>query len=322
MKEEYIVIDGLTHIGFNVIKELCNQKKKVKTLISKKKYENKLPKDLEVYYGDANKIDNLKEILKKDKKTITYVINCSDFYSIYESDNKKIKDKIESGTKNIIELCIKNEIDKYIHIVNHEGIDNTGMFNNNNINTYYGRCLCVTANEVLNNQDKLNTSIVVHSNVIGTDDYNNNYINNYLYNYYLGNITKFIDGNIYLTDVKSISSSIINAALYGKSSEVYYLLGNSYKISYIFDNFSKIANVNKIKKYYKIENILKKEGLYKKYCDFKKIKPKFNNNSFVNIDRNIILKDNDSYKELDFENKNILETLNDLKLFFDRITKK
>ncbi len=313
MKEKFLILGGLGHVGFNVVKKLVSMKKDVRVLINNKKHENKLPKNIEIFYGDVTKKDSLKDFFKTDKKDIVYVINCVNFYSSDESDNKKIYNVNVVGNKNVLECLKASNVDKYVYMSSHE----TTLSEL----TYYGECKKEAMEETEKNNNTLNISVVIPSIVIGPYDYRSNVANTYLYNIYLGNLKSFVKTNMHLIDVRDLADTLISTSLYGKNKKRYYVTGESISSEYLLKEFTKMCNSKKIRKLYTIDKLIKKENIMNKYCELKKIKPYYNQNllkSFSEINFDIT----SSVTDLEFKSRNILETLNDTKLFFDTIKSK
>ncbi len=310
MKEKFLVIGGLGHIGFNVVRALLNQNKKVKVLINKKKYENKLSKQVEICYGDITKKESLDDFFNEDKKTIMYVINCTNYYSYLEKDFKKIKNVNVVGLKNIVEKCEEVNIDKFIHITSYEA------FNSESI-TYYGKCK-KEGNEIVNSSN-INTSTIVVPVVMGPHDYSKNIANNFLYNYYIGSLKAFVDGKIDIVDVRDVANAVVNAALYGINKKTYYLTKEKVETKKIVKEFAKISNIKPINKFYTIDKLLKKEKSVIKKCENKNIKPIYNENLLSCLTFDIMLNNTDSVNELNFSCRPVNQTLNDTKLFLDSL---
>ncbi len=312
MKEKFIVLGAVGHIGFNVVKKLVSMKKNVKVLLNNKKYENKLPNNIEIFYGDISKKDSLKEIFKNEKKNILYVINCVNYYSTEENDNKKIYTTSVVGNKNILESCVINNVDKYVYISSYEAFLNEV--------SYFGECKKIALDDINEYENKLNISTIIPTMFIGPYDYRGNIINNYLYNFYLGNLRSFVKENISILDVRDIADAAINAALYGKPSKKYFLNSSDMNTEYLINEFAKMCEVKKIRKFYSLEQLYKKENMMKKICEYKKIKPYYNKNLLKCLEKTLF-DSSDSCKDLYFSPRNILETLNDTKLFFDSVKK-
>ncbi len=298
MKEVFIVIGAMGHIGYNVVLELIKQNKKVKVLLHTRKNEIALPKEVEVYYGDITKEKTLKEIFKIDKKSITYVIHSASIKNILD-------DKLEStnikGLENVINLCQSEKIDKLIYLG--EILTNNSNFNNRYINSKR------KANDILLNacRNGLNASIVMPSLTIGENNYRYSLGNNFI-NSYINNQIKYgLDGNINLIDVKDVSIGIISAALYGKSGEIYYLSGNNYKVEEIFKMIDKIINKKNINKYLNVKKVKKINFLLKPI--YKLFHKEIIYNDYLLNHLNLKINSKLSKEELDFKNKDIKETL-------------
>ncbi len=97
MNELFLVIGGNNTIGINVVKELLKLKKKIRVLVS-----NKFDIDgVDVHKGSLEDENVSRDFFAKDKKTITYVINCI--------QNKKL-------ALFASHLCSLHKVDKYVYI--------------------------------------------------------------------------------------------------------------------------------------------------------------------------------------------------------------
>ncbi len=111
-----ILITGATgFVGRNLIKKL-SKNEKVRCLVRKNIY---LGENIEVIKGDLADIKTLENAIRD----ISIVIHLA---SIIKSNKKKEFEKINvEGTKNLIKVCIKNKIKKFIFVSSYDIVTNT-----------------------------------------------------------------------------------------------------------------------------------------------------------------------------------------------------
>ncbi len=265
MKEEFIILGALGHIGYNVVSLLTKQNKKVRVLIHDKKHEDKLPKVVAKYYGDITKIDTLQDIFKSDKKTILYVINCVNYFSMDENDCL-LKEINFQGTKNIIKMCEESRVDKYVHVSNFFSLSNDHA---------YGKIKKEANDYVIGKKNNLNVSVVVPGLFAGPNDFRGNIFNKYFYNIYTKSSKYFADLDLYYIDVINLANSIINVSLYGENGKRYEIYSDKIKLKELFDKFLTASEISYKIKYISVDKLFKHNNLINKYWNLKKIKPKY-----------------------------------------------
>ncbi len=310
MKEKFLVIGGMGHIGFNVIKELSKRGKDVKTLIKSKKHHEKLPDNIEVVYGDITNKETLQEFFKKDKKTIYYVIMCA---SLQSSDEKKMNQVNIIALQNILDICTAKGMEKFIYVSTSLAVDKDGEFNPESISDSYGKIKAKGTN-LVKSYSKLNKSIIVPSFIIGPDDYRINYFNKLLYKIHTGNLKSFVDMDVNLIDVRDVAYYTVEAALYGKDNGVYFLTKKRINTKILLQYFSKISKIKPINKFYSIDKLYKYESLMKKVWKLKKQSPIYDTELLNSLEtKKLSIKS--AEEEIDFKSRDILETLNDTLTF-------
>lgn len=253
MKELYLVTGGNGHLGNNIIKKLVSEGKKVRTLMLPNDNINAhLDDSVEVVYADVCDASSLEKIFSGIEDYDTYVIHTAGIVTIASKYNEKVYDVNVGGTKNIVDLCMKYNIKRLIHVSsvhaieekpNNEVITEVYSFDPNKVTGLYAKTKAEATQYVLDKTKEGLDACVVHpSGIVGPDDYGKGHLTQLIIDYYAKKLTAYVDGGYDFVDVRDVTDGIISCIKNGTSGECYILSNKYYKVKELLDLIAKVAD--------------------------------------------------------------------------------
>lgn len=253
-----ILITGATgFVGRNLIKKL-SKNEKVRCLVRKNIY---LGENIEIVNGNLTNTKTLEDATRD----ISIVIHLA---SIIKSNKKKEFEKINvEGTKNLIKVCIKNKVKKFIFVSSYDIVTNT----------LYGQSKALAEHSVKNSG--LNYLIFRPTVIYGPDNKKDiDKLINLIKNYPLIPIPGKGEIKLQPLFIEDFINIILQGIKSKKRNKEYFVAGpEPISFNEIIDTISKTLS----KKVYKIHIpnififIINKNLLQNKICDITKIKKDF-----------------------------------------------
>src|SRR5574344_2076599 len=117
MKKLFVVTGASGLLGNNLVKKLLNLHEKVRVLLlPNEKIQNLDPNKIEIVYGDVRNIDSLKPLFKKEENQEIVFIHSAGIITISNKNDDNVYNVNVNGTRNIVELCKNNKVNKFIYI--------------------------------------------------------------------------------------------------------------------------------------------------------------------------------------------------------------
>lgn len=322
MKTIYVVTGAYGHLGNTIIQKLVRCGKYVRGLVLEN--ENKIifnNPNVEIIKGDIYDKASLEALFYINEPTQFYVIHTAGIVSITSKFIKTVYDVNVIGTKNIIQICLKYKVKKFIYVSSVHAIPElpkkqliteVDTFDANMVVGLYAKTKAKATNIVLNSVAKGLNAVVVHpSGIIGPNDYGNAHLTQLIMDYLDGRLTSCINGGYDFVDVRDVANGCILAIEQGKVGECYILSNQYYTIIQLLSMLHKISGHKPIKTvlplwiakttapfsevYYKI---LKQSPLYTKYSLY----TLESNSNFSHVKASV---------ELGYTTRNLYETLQD-----------
>ena len=247
-----IVITGATGlVGNFLLKQLVNQKDRVKVIIRKESDKHEFEYDttyVEWVVGDINDVQFLYDVIPDVKE----IYHCAGLVS-YSSKNEDLLDRVNvDGTRNLVNVSMELGIDKFCFISSiaalgsskDKVINESAPFDPNNYNSYYAKSKYLAELEVWRaSEEGLNVIIVNPTIILGPGDWNrsSSKIFKYVYDensYYMGGGYNFID----VRDVTELCVTMMKSDI---SGEQFVLSGKNVSYKYLFElvakGFDKLA---------------------------------------------------------------------------------
>lgn len=253
MKTLILVTGANGHLGFNVCLRLRKLEYEVRALLLPSDDGERLVKlGVKVFYGDVTEITTLEPFFScLESYENVYLIHAAGIVSI-SSKKVELLHKVNfEGTKNIVELAIKNNIKRLIYVSSVHAIEEAPhdkiitepiSFNENHVQGDYAKTKAKTSQFVKEKiKEGLNAIIVHPSGIIGPYDYGHGHLTMMIEDYLNGSLTSRVKGGYDFVDVGDVAQGIIAAMLKGVTGESYILSGHYVDLNTLFKVLKKIS---------------------------------------------------------------------------------
>ncbi len=322
MKELYLVTGAKGHLGNTIVKKLISEGKKVRALI--------LPTDtidvgfdsnVEIIEGDVTNIKSLEDFFSGTDDYDTYVIHCAGIVSIATKFNETVYNVNVNGTKNIVDLCIKHNINKLVHVSSvhairelpkGETITEVDTFDPNLVTGLYAKTKSEATQYVLDATKKGLDACVIHpSGIVGPNDYGKGHLTQLVIDFYQNRLTAYVDGGYDFVDVRDVADGIISAIENGKSGECYILSNKYYEIKEILDMIAKISDKKEVKTKLPIWFAKLSAPLAELYYKILKQTPLYTSYSLYTLESNSKFSHEKADKYLEYHTRNMETSVED-----------
>lgn len=331
LKKIYIVTGAFGHLGINIVKMLLEKCEKVIAFdlnIRKKYFKDN---NLTIVKGNICIKDDVRKLFNNLDNYDVIVIHCAGIVSIASKYDKRVYDVNVSGTKNIVDICLDKNVYKLIYVSSvhaiPEGkkgsiISEIKNFDENNVIGLYAKTKAIATNYVIKGTKKgLNASIVHPSGIIGPYDYNIGHTTRLIMDYVNHHLTAAINGGYDFVDVRDVSEAIIKCVSKGKRGQCYILSNRYITVKELLDELHEITGVKKIKTFLPMWFIRPMAVFAELYYKIRKTKPLFTSYSLYTLNSNSNFSFEKAKKELDFNPRDLSETLKDTCTWLKEINK-
>lgn len=254
----YLVTGATGHLGNTIIKKLLTNQKQIRAFVLSDDIEiGCLPEEVEIFQGNIMYKPSLIPFFSglENKKVI--VIHTAGIVSISSKSKEPIYDVNVNGTKNIIEFCTTNLVEKLIYVSSvhalpeveqGKAIVEAYQFNPENVLGLYAKTKAEATALVFEAVSKgLNACVVFPSGICGPFDYQNSNFTQLFKSYYKGKLKVGVKGGYDFVDVRDVAEGIILCCEKGKNGDGYIFSNKYLEMSEVFQMFSNITGGRKIK---------------------------------------------------------------------------
>lgn len=253
-----IAVTGATgHIGNVLVRELCGMGVQVRAILPP--YESAHPindtKAL-IVRADIRDVQSLNRAFEGCET----VYHLAGYISIMPFKKKKLFDINVIGTRNVINACIYNKVDKLIYTSSvhafsepQEGrvIDEKTPFDPEKVVGNYAKTKALATLEVLEASTKglIKAMVLCPSGVIGPYDHRVSEMGELMVRYAAKRMHTYIKGGYDFVDVRDVVQGLINAEKKFKNGEVFILSGYKITVDELLDKLEEITGIKRPKRY-------------------------------------------------------------------------
>lgn len=242
-----VAITGASgHIGSCLTRELIKRGDKIKVLVhnTNSSLQNL---DVEIVKGDLNN----KESLEKLCSDIDVVFHLAAKIAIDKSERDLVYKTNVEGTQNLIDVCISNKVQRFIHFSSIHAFDPHPLDEVlNETRAYVGKTKLIYEKSkaeseriVLASVSKgLNALVLNPTAVLGPFDFQGSYLGQALIKIYQNKLPMLVPGGYDWVDVRDIVDGSISAISKGRVGEKYILSGHYLSLKELSTLIGKISN--------------------------------------------------------------------------------
>lgn len=254
----YVVTGATGFLGYNIVKLLLSQSKKVCCYArNEDKVRKAFGDTVEYCVGDICDKDAFSKTLDRNgEKT---VIHCAAMVSIGSSKFYPAMREINvGGTKNIVDCCVAANAKRLVHVSSVHAIPEppkkqmtyeTKNFDMNAVVGSYAKTKAEASAYVMDavNNKGLDAVLVHPSGIVGPYDFGSTYLTKLIIDFNDGRIPAGVKGGYNFVDVRDVAQGTVSAAENGRKGETYLLTGNYADIKQILDNLSECLHKKRLK---------------------------------------------------------------------------
>lgn len=316
-------VTGATgHIGNVLVKKLYEQGHEVHALVLKNDDYRIIEPYARIKFGDVTD----KALLSGIVKGYDLVFHLAGMVEIRIGRKKQLYKVNVDGTKNLLDVCSANKIEKFLYVSSVHAIKEMPKgasikevedLNPKFVKGHYAKTKAIATDLVLNYPDKnLKTVVVYPSGIIGPYDYKISNFGQVFLDHLLGRLPAYVNGGYNFVDVRDAVKGIINAAKIGKNRQGYILSGHDISVKELLDKISDYTNKKPVN--LKIATWFIKSMSYfaEMYYAIMKRKPLFTHYSIAVLNSNHNFDNSKAQLELGFKTRSIDDSIIDTIEFF------
>ncbi len=254
MYEIYLVTGVTGFLGRAVMKALLREGKKVVGLRMPQDKRKLLP-GAEYEVGDITKPYTLSKFFGRAEGKCSILIHSAGMVAIGSDGQEQLWRVNVEGTKHMIDLSFRYEIDRFVYISSVHAIreepkgtviKETHSFSADTVKGAYGKSKAEATTYVLKAAERGMDAVVVHpSGIIGPEDYSGGYMTETIRAFLKGRFPFSVEGGYDFVDVRDVAEAIIKCADCGKRGETYILSNEYITVKQIFEILSETKGKKK-----------------------------------------------------------------------------
>lgn len=318
MKRLYIITGAAGHLGNTIIRMLKQQGEKIRGLILPNQVEKE---DIEYVKGDLTQKESLIPLFKDTEGYETIVIHTAGIISISDQVSDKVYQVNVEGTKNLIHLCLKFHVSKFVYVSSvhaipekkkEEIIKEVDHFSAGEVHGEYAKTKAMATQIVLDEVKNGLPAVVVHpSGIIGPYGGEENHLIQLIIDYANKKLPACVKGGYDFVDVRDVADGVISACKNGKKGECYILSNRYVEVKELVDLISEQEHAKKIKTVLPMWIAKVTAPLSEIYYKLKKEPPLYTSYSLYTLESNSNFSNKKAKKELGYKNRSMKETIKD-----------
>ena len=285
------------HLGNTLAGLLTGQGRNVRGLALPNESAAMLPHGVELTRGNVCDIGSMEPMFDGiTPEDDVIFIHAAGIISISKTNEELLYSVNVGGTKNVIELCKKHNVNKLLYVSSvhaipelDEGVTMREVydFDPDKVRGCYSRSKAMATAAVLQaGKEGLNVTVVHPSGIIGPGDYSHGLMGQLIKNYINGTITSCIRGGYDFVDVRDVASGIVSAAEKGRPGECYILSNRYYSALELLNIVHDITGRRQIKTILPMGFVMAMTPLAELYFRIRKEKPLFTRDSLSILNSN------------------------------------
>lgn len=326
----YLVTGAMGHLGNIVIGKLRQQGAQVRGLA--------LPGDhsipcfdpgVEIIRGDVRDVESLIPFFAHQIDQELVVIHTAGIVSISSKFKQILYDVNVQGTKNIVKLCVLNQVKKLVHVSSVHAIPElekgkviteVSAFQPKDVHGPYAKTKSEASQAVLDavNQYGLNASIVHPSGILGPGDFGRGHLTQLVIDYLNGRLTACVNGGYDFVDVRDVADGILSCVENGRPGECYILSNQYFPVKSILDMLHQITGKKQLKTVLPLWFAKATAPLSEVYYKILKQPPLYTSYSLYTLESNAFFSHDKATRQLNYQPRPMEGTLRDTALWLQQ----
>lgn len=322
MRMVYLVTGAAGHLGNTIVQALTQRGETVWALaLPSEVNAPQLAKAARVFAGNVCQPETLEPCFQLGEEEQLTVIHCAGIVTIASKYQQIVYDVNVSGTRNIVELCLKHAVHKLVYVSSVHALPELpkgetsreiAHFDPKAVIGLYAQTKAEATQIVLDAAAQgLNASVVHPSGICGPYDYGHGHLTQLVTDYYLHRLTAGLDGGFDFVDVRDVADAILSCCERGRAGECYLLTNEYHSIAEIFEMLHQITGHKRIKTILPLGFVKLVAPLAETYYKLRRQTPLFTAYSIYTLETNAAFSHEKATRELGFAPRPLQDTLRD-----------
>jgi dihydroflavonol-4-reductase len=246
----YLLNGAAGNLGSNISRTLIAAGETVRALVlNGDPAIDRVPREAEICSGDVLDVPSLERFFNIPETMDIYVIHCASIVALEANFSQKVHDVNITGTRNILDQCIKHKVRKLVYISSTSAIPElpgtqpiieVSQFDQDQIVGYYGKSKAEASQMVMDAVKlyDLDASIVFPSGIVGPYDYGFGLVTSNIINFAKGKIPGGLTGSFNCADVRDLADGVVSCCSKGRKGEGYILGNKTVTVQELFDTIA------------------------------------------------------------------------------------
>lgn len=329
----YLVTGVAGNLGSSVAARLLEDGKNVRGLVLKGDPATaRVSKEVKICIGDVTDPESLECFFKVEENADITVIHCAAIVTVNPGFSQKVYDVNVTGTKNILDACVRHKVKKLVHVSSTgaipelprgTAIKEIDHFDPNAVVGYYGKTKAMASQAVLDTvrEHDLDASLVYPTGICGPDDYAFGPVAGFIIDYCAGKMPAGVAGSFNAVDARDLADAIVTCCEKGSKGEGYILGNECVTMQQMFHILSTLTGTKEVKMILPA-GVAKLAGRLSDFGERITGKPaRMTSFAVYNLIRNNVFDCSKAKRELDFHTRPFAESIADTIAWLERENK-
>lgn len=321
MDAVYMVTGAAGHLGNTLVRKLVAAGIHVRALCLPEEDASDLAPEVEVFRGDVCVPESMEAFFSNPNGEKRILVHAAGIVSIASKYSQKVYDVNVGGTRNIVELCKRYNVEKLVYVSSVHAIPEKPVgetmreiehFEAENVVGLYAQTKAEATQIVLDAaKDGLDASVVHPSGIIGPYDYGRGHLTQLVVDFVKGSLRACVKGGYDFVDVRDVADGIIACCQKGRRGECYILSNRYFSVRGLLGMLQEETKRKPIRTVLPLWFAKLTAPLAELYYKLKRQPPLFTRYSLYTLSSNANFSHEKATRELGYHPKSIRETLKD-----------
>lgn len=319
----YLVTGAAGHLGNVVVRRLLRQGAGVRALVLPgDPLGGRLPQAAQLCSGDVLDRRSLEPFFEAPPGRELVVIHCAGIVSIASRFQQRVYDVNVEGTRNVVELCMKNAVKKLVYVSSVHAIPElpdgqvireVEQLDPQKVVGLYAKTKAEATGLVLAAAARGLHACVAHpSGICGPYDYGAGHLTQLFLDYCRGKLTAGVAGGYDFVDVRDVAEGVMACCEKGRDGQCYILSNRYFSIPQVLEIFHTVTGFKRIRTFLPMWFAKMTAPLSEQYYKLKKQTPLYTAYSLYTLTSNARFSHEKADQELGYTVRPLVETVADM----------